>query len=304
MHHYPFHPGDYMLDTAHLEPLHDLCYRRALDLYYVSETALCNDKQLLSKRLRVSEQVLAEVLTEFFTLTEKGWEQAKCEHVIAKYQATSEARKHAGSLGGSKKSKQTPSKTKQLLSISLANASNQEPVTKNHDLEGADAPRVPAELPLNGEVEHLAQDKPAPQKKKKGGAVRERNELLDALAVVGGGSVETVTRSLWGEAAKALSDIKAVCADLEPEMIRAAASAYRAEWPKAAVSPSALAKHWSKYAPGAKKEGVRVTQGVSEPTWDWRGVARELGLCAEQWAMLERVDKIKILRKQMEGVKA
>lgn len=28
MHHYPFHPGDYMLDTAHLEPMEDLAYRR------------------------------------------------------------------------------------------------------------------------------------------------------------------------------------------------------------------------------------------------------------------------------------
>ncbi|TXH13476.1 MAG: DUF1376 domain-containing protein, partial [Hyphomicrobiaceae bacterium] len=37
MHHYPFHPGDYMLDTAHLEPMEDLAYRRLLDFYYSSE---------------------------------------------------------------------------------------------------------------------------------------------------------------------------------------------------------------------------------------------------------------------------
>lgn len=131
MHHYPFHPGDYMLDTAHLEPMHDLCYRRALDLYYVSEAPLPNEKQLLSKRLRVAEQVLSEVLTEFFTLTEKGWEQAKCERVIAKYQTTSQKRKEAGSQGGRGNTKQKPSKQKQLLSKSLANASNQEPITSN-----------------------------------------------------------------------------------------------------------------------------------------------------------------------------
>jgi len=46
-----------------------------------------------------------------------------------------------------------------------------------------------------------------------------------------------------------------------------------------------------------------VTQGVAEPTWDWREVARGLGLHAEQWAMLERADKIKIIRQQMEGVR-
>lgn len=133
MHHYPFHPGDYLLDTAHLEPMHDLCYRRMLDLYYVSEQALPDDKQLLSKRLRVDQQLLEEILTEFFTLTQKGWEQDKCERVLAKYQNTSEARKKAGSLGGSIKTKQKRSKTKQLLSNSQANASNQEPVTKNQE---------------------------------------------------------------------------------------------------------------------------------------------------------------------------
>jgi len=138
-------------------------------------------------------------------------------------------------------------------------------------------------------------------KKKKGG--RERNELLDALAVVGGGRVETVTRAMWGEAAKALSDIREVCPDVTASMIVAAASAYRNEWTNASLSPSALAKHWGKFAPGAKKEGARVFQGVQEPAWDWRTVARDLGLCANNWAMLERADKIQILRKQMEGVK-
>ena len=56
--------------------------------------------------------------------------------------------------------------------------------------------------------------------------------------------------------------------------------------------------------PGAKKETGRVLQGVQEPTWDWRAIAKAEGLCAEHWAMLERADKIKILRKQMEGIKA
>ena len=133
--------------------------------------------------------------------------------------------------------------------------------------------------------------------------MRERNELLDALAVLSGGSVETVTGSMWGAAAKALSEIKAVCPDVTPEMIGKAAQAYRIEWPKATPTPTALAKHWSKFAPGAKKQDGRTVQGVQEPTSNWREAARELGLCAEHWAMLERTDKIKILRKQKEGVK-
>jgi len=162
---------------------------------------------------------------------------------------------------------------------------------------------VPADLALESEVDPHPPDRKSAPKKKKGAAARERNELLDVLAIVGGGRVETVTRAMWGEAAKALSDIKAVCPDVTPEMITEAAGAYRREWPKASLSPSALAKHWGKFAPGAKKEGGRVVQGVAEPTWDWREVARGLGLCAEQWALLERGDKIKIMRKQMEEVR-
>ena len=53
MHHYPFHPGDYMLDTAHLEPLEDLAYRRLLDLYYSSEAPIPLETELVSRRLRL-----------------------------------------------------------------------------------------------------------------------------------------------------------------------------------------------------------------------------------------------------------
>ena len=50
MHHYPFHPGDHKLDTAHLTLEEEGTYRRALDLYYVSEAPLPDDKRMLSKR--------------------------------------------------------------------------------------------------------------------------------------------------------------------------------------------------------------------------------------------------------------
>ena len=50
MHHYPFHPGDYMLSTAHLTLEEDATYRRALDHYYDTEAPLALDKRTLSKR--------------------------------------------------------------------------------------------------------------------------------------------------------------------------------------------------------------------------------------------------------------
>jgi uncharacterized protein YdaU (DUF1376 family) len=40
MHHYPFHPGDYIRDTSHLEPLEDLAYRR------LAQISTLNDGEL------------------------------------------------------------------------------------------------------------------------------------------------------------------------------------------------------------------------------------------------------------------
>jgi uncharacterized protein YdaU (DUF1376 family) len=82
---YDFHIGDYASRTAHLEPMEDLAYRRMLDLYYMREEALPSDVQEVARllRLRGQETVIQAVLAEFFTLTDRGWEHAKCEAVIA-----------------------------------------------------------------------------------------------------------------------------------------------------------------------------------------------------------------------------
>jgi uncharacterized protein YdaU (DUF1376 family) len=82
---YDFHIGDYASRTGHLEPMEDLAYRRMLDLYYVREAPLPKDPQEVAKliRMRSAIAVVESVLKEFFTLTERGWEQAKCEEVVA-----------------------------------------------------------------------------------------------------------------------------------------------------------------------------------------------------------------------------
>lgn len=132
MHYYTFHPGDHTLHTAHLTLAEDATYRRALDLYFVSEAPLENDKRSLSKRLRVDEKTLSAVLEEFFMLREDGWHHAGCDAEIAKYQAKSAKAKLAGSLGGRARKKRMksvrPASAKRTLSERQA---NQEPVTRN-----------------------------------------------------------------------------------------------------------------------------------------------------------------------------
>lgn len=104
MNFYDFHIGDYASRTAHLDPMEDLAYRRMLDLYYIREQALPTDLGEVARliRLRGQEALIEGVLSEFFTLSDKGWTHAKCEAVIAiavdkreKAQASADKRWHS-----------------------------------------------------------------------------------------------------------------------------------------------------------------------------------------------------------------
>jgi uncharacterized protein YdaU (DUF1376 family) len=134
MNYYAFHIGDYIADTAHLTNEEDLCYRRAIDLYMMQEgplgDGLADAKRTLSRRLRVDEQTLENVLEEFFTLTENGYEHARCNAEIAKYQAKSDKAKQAGKLGGTRKASKRLANAKRTPSERLA---NQEPRTRNQE---------------------------------------------------------------------------------------------------------------------------------------------------------------------------
>jgi uncharacterized protein YdaU (DUF1376 family) len=140
MNYYPFHLNDYAAHTAHLSNEEDLCYRRAIDLYMMQEGPLlaseANAKRTLSRRLRVDEQTLQSVLDEFFVLTENGWENARCEEEIAKFQAKSTKAKEAGRLGGKRSGSKRQANAKRSLSERQANVkltNNQEPLTKNQE---------------------------------------------------------------------------------------------------------------------------------------------------------------------------
>lgn len=67
MHFYDFNIGDYAKKTQHLTNEEDLAYRRALDMYYDTEKPLLSGGlATLSRRLRVDETALKNVLEEFF----------------------------------------------------------------------------------------------------------------------------------------------------------------------------------------------------------------------------------------------
>ena len=88
MNYYPFHIGDYIAHTAHLDPIEDCAYRRLLDAYYLNEGPLPAEVDKIARQIRMKAHVgdVEQVLREFFVLTDSGWSHARCNDEIAKMQ--------------------------------------------------------------------------------------------------------------------------------------------------------------------------------------------------------------------------
>lgn len=110
MNYYPFHQGDYLRDTVHLDPMEDIAYRRLLDIYYLNEAPIPLETQQVSRRLRLGCELVAKVLEEFFYQTPEGWRNRRCDAVIADYAARCERARNNGKAGG------RPKKTKRVNS--------------------------------------------------------------------------------------------------------------------------------------------------------------------------------------------
>lgn len=122
MNFYPWHLGDYLSRTAHLEPMEDLAYRRMLDAYYLTEgplPAAVNDVARLI-RLRDHIDLVNEVLNEFFSLGPDGWSHSRCEEELALYRAKADRARSNGHRGGRPKktdpvSKNNPDETQSVI---------------------------------------------------------------------------------------------------------------------------------------------------------------------------------------------
>jgi len=103
MHYYDFNIGDYAKKTAHLTNGEDLAYRRALDVYYDTEKPfeITHGLATLSRRLRVDENDLKNVIEEFFP---EG-RNKHADEKIAEYYAFLERQKTNGKKGGRPKHK-------------------------------------------------------------------------------------------------------------------------------------------------------------------------------------------------------
>jgi uncharacterized protein YdaU (DUF1376 family) len=301
MHKYWRHIGDYAKDTRHLSILEHGAYTLMLDWCYASEKPLPDDEKTLFRLCgafeKAEQKAVLLVLNEFFTRENDGWTQKRVLAEVATFrdkqdkatraaEASWESRRNAGA-------KRTQSErienagSNAMPRARVPTTNNQQPSLLASGDAGTD---ILLEVDLPKATEIAAPAEPS-AKKKKGGAGRERNEVFDALAEVCGVAIGQVTRALGGEIGKARADILAVSPDVTPTEIRRRADAYRKEWPKATLSPSALAKHWGRYAAVEKKEGGRA-KWMDEPTWRWREMAlHRLGwdVSLDWGALLERM---------------
>lgn len=97
---YKFHIGDYISHTMHLDDAEDLAYRRLLDWYYMSEKPLPLDVALVSRRIRLDDDVVAPVLNEFFEKTPDGYINSRADKEIASYNVRVELNRKSAKLGG------------------------------------------------------------------------------------------------------------------------------------------------------------------------------------------------------------
>jgi len=135
MNYYQHHIGDYRRDTAHLSLLEHGAYRQLLDMYYLSETNIPEETEVVYRRLcaRTDEEKKAidTVLAEFFK-RENGWSHKRCDHEISEYQSKADRARSNGKLGGRPtKTKVVISETKEVF-YSNPEKANHKPLTKNH----------------------------------------------------------------------------------------------------------------------------------------------------------------------------
>lgn len=105
MHWFPWFPGDYQRDTAHLSFVEDAAYRRLLDAYYMRGKISANADDLLRvcRAITADEQkAVQRVASEFFEQLDGFLIHQKVEATIAKNRATSAKRSAAGKNGARK----------------------------------------------------------------------------------------------------------------------------------------------------------------------------------------------------------
>ena len=153
MHYYQFNISDFNNATRHLGRIERSIYRDLIDLYYDTEKPLDADAERLARRIVASDCLTSveQVLNEFFTLTEQGWVNERCDADIAEYHARHDKAVRAGRASAKARKANKPkgssdsTPVEQVLSISSTDVQptiNHKLITNNHR-EGGSPPSTP-----------------------------------------------------------------------------------------------------------------------------------------------------------------
>ena len=105
-----------------------------IDIYYQSEQPF-NDRSTLARRIRTSVETVDVILNEFFVLEDDGcWHNKRVDEEIAKY--------HGKLTQASKAGKASAEARLNKRSTTVQPTKNQEPITKNHSIGVAKAPKA------------------------------------------------------------------------------------------------------------------------------------------------------------------
>jgi len=130
---YKFAAAEYQIKTIHLSDAEDLAYRRLLDMAYLSERPISLDTGLVSRRIRIDQDIVDQVLSEFFEKTESGYRNRRVEEEVLAYQTIIERNLKGAKAAAEKAAERAAQGVKRRSPRTL-----NEP-TRNHDgnLEGS-----------------------------------------------------------------------------------------------------------------------------------------------------------------------
>ena len=141
MHYYQKHIGDFNNATRHLTRVERSLYSDAIELYYETEKPLTNDFERLCKLLLAvtdeEKTALKSILSEFFTGTENGYFNKRCNEEIVKYQSFINSRSRAGKASAEKRINTCSTRVQHKGNTRATNhkpiTNNQQPITNNQD---------------------------------------------------------------------------------------------------------------------------------------------------------------------------
>lgn len=149
MHYYQFNIGDYHTHTSHLDPMEDIAYRRMIDWCYLHESPLPECIEEIAKKIRMREECkcIADVLHEFFTLSDDGYYNDRIISELKSYRDVSKKRKKAANTRWANKHKGLKGDASALQVESTSNA-KQEPRTKNHEPRTSNKKEIAISTPV------------------------------------------------------------------------------------------------------------------------------------------------------------